>query len=121
MKPGQQAGLMRHSGQYVLLGISVGKLGVRRLVFDNNGKITTGPVINEDVIWYRTKNDGRRAWYEYSLDGKNFERFGEEFQLQFGKWRGDRPGFYCWNSIKAEGHIDIDYFHYDYDGPKGKI
>jgi len=121
MKPGQQAGLMRHSGQYVLLGISVGKLGVKRIVFNNNGKIKVGPVIKEDVIWYRTKNAGRRAWYEYSLDGKNFERFGEKFQLQFGRWRGDRPGFYCWNSIKADGHIDIDYFHYDYDGPKGKI
>ncbi|MHC4755435.1 MAG: glycoside hydrolase family 43 protein [Planctomycetota bacterium] len=120
MKPGQEAGIARHSGQYVLLGVSVGKSGVKRLVFNNNDKVTVGPVIDEDVIWYRTINEGRRAWYEYSLEGKNFERFGEEFQLRFGRWRGDRPGFYCWNNIKAQGHIDIDYFHYDYDGPKGK-
>jgi beta-xylosidase len=120
MQPGQQAGMVRHSGRYVLLGISVGKLGVKKLVFNNNGKVTVGPIIKSDVIWYRTHNDGDMAYYEYSLDGSNFERFGDEFTITFGRWRGDRPGFYCWNNLKAAGHIDIDYFYYDYDGPKPK-
>jgi beta-xylosidase len=118
MKPGQQAGFCRHSGQYVLLGISVDDEGAKRLVFNNNGKVKVGGVIASDVIYYRTTNDGNRAYYEYSLDGKTYKRFGAEFELKFGRWRGDRLGFYCWNNKKAEGHIDIDYFRYDYDGPK---
>ncbi|MCK4292597.1 MAG: glycoside hydrolase 43 family protein, partial [Planctomycetes bacterium] len=120
MKPGQQAGFCRHSGQYVLLGISVDDDGNKRLVFNNNGKVKEGPVIRKDVIYYRAKNDGDKAFYEYSLDGKTYKPFGEEFQLKFGRWRGDRLGFYCWNDRMAEGHIDIDYFRYDYDGPKGR-
>ena len=118
MAPGQQAGMVRHSGRYVLLGISVGKKGVKKLVFTNTGKVTLGPVIRQDMIWLRTENDGEKAFYEYSLDGQHFERFGPEFTLTFGRWRGDRPGFYCWNELKASGHIDVDYFHYEYDGPK---
>jgi len=118
MKPGQQAGMVRHSGRYVLLGVSVGKRGIKKLVFNNNGKVTPGPVIKSGVIWFRTHNDGEQAFYEYSLDGENFEWFGPEFTITFGRWRGDRPGFYCWNNDKAAGHIDIDFFLYEYDGPK---
>ena len=120
MKPGQQAGMTRHSGRYVLLGISVDKQSVKTLVFNDNGKAAVGPVINSDAVWLRTQNDGEQAYYEYSLDGTTFQRFGPEFMLTFGRWRGDRPGFYCWNIDKAVGHIDIDFFHYDYDGPKPK-
>lgn len=120
MKPGQQAGFCRHSGQYILLGIRAGEDGVNKLIFNKNGKVKEGPVVRRDVIYYRTKNDGNQAFYEYSLDGKTYKPFGEKFQLKFGRWRGDRLGFYCWNDKKADGHIDIDYFHYDYDGPKGR-
>ena len=118
MKPGQQAGFCRHSGQFVLFGIRVDEDGDRQLTFDNNGKMEEGPIIRGDVIYYRTKNDGNQAFYEYSLDGDRFKKFGEPFLLQFGRWRGDRLGFYCWNDERPAGHIDIDYFHYDYDGPK---
>ena len=120
MRPGQHAGFCHHSGQFILLGIDVDDDGTKKLVFDNNGKVTDGPVITADVIWYRTKNDADQACYEYSLDGENYKRFGEDFQLQFGRWRGDRLGFYCFNDSKAAGYIDIDYFRYDYDGPKGQ-
>jgi beta-xylosidase len=118
IKPGQKAGFCHHSGQYVLLGIRVDGNGEKSLIFNNNGKVKEGPVIHNDMIYYRTKNNGNQASYEYSLDGKIYKPFGEKFQLKFGRWRGDRLGFYCWNDNKADGHIDIDYFRYDYDGPK---
>ncbi len=118
MKPGQQAGFCRHSGQFILLGICVDKDGKKKLIFSNNGKVKEGPAIRKDVIYYRTQNDGNQAFCEYSLDGKEFKKFGEPFRLEFGRWRGDRLGFYCWNDERPAGHIDIDYFHYDYDGPQ---
>lgn len=118
MKPGQQAGFCHHSGQFILLGIRVDADGNKRMISNNNGKVTEGPAIRKDVICYRTQNDGNQAFYEYSADGERFKRFGEPFRLEFGRWRGDRLGFYCWNDKRPTGHIDIDYFRYDYDGPK---
>lgn len=32
-----------------------------------------------------------------------------------------RIGFYCWNGKRAAGHIDVDWFSYQYDGPKGGL
>ena len=119
MKPGQHAGFCHHSGQYVLLGIRVDDDGTKRLCFNNNGKETEGPAVTADVIYYRTDIDSDRAVFYYSLDGKTWKRFGNEFQLKFGRWRGDRLGFYCWNDKLDAGRIDVDWFAYKYDGPKG--
>jgi len=119
MQPGGQAGFCHHSGQYVLLGIRVEDDGTKRLTFDNDGRQTEGPAITADVIYYRTDVDGDRATLAYGFDGVTWNRFGDEFRLEFGRWRGDRLGFYCFNDKADAGHIDIDWFHYDYDGPKG--
>lgn len=118
MAPGQQAGFCRHSGQYMLLGVKVDAGGTRRLFFDNNGKEEVGPVIESDTIFFRTDNDGRDATFSYSVAGESWERFGDAFELKFGRWRGDRIGIFCWNESEPKGHIDIEWFHYDYDGPK---
>lgn len=120
MKPGQHAGFCHHSGQYVLLGISVDDDGTKRLCFNNNGKQTEGPDVTADVIYYRTDIDGDRAVFYYSFNGETWKRFGDEFKLKFGRWRGDRLGFYCWNDELDAGYIDIDWFSYKYDGPKGQ-
>mgnify|MGYP000256475117 CR=1 FL=1 len=32
----------------------------------------------------------------------------------------DGLGFFSWNEQKDDGYIDVDWFKYDYDGPKGK-
>jgi len=120
MQPGQQAGFCHHSGQYILLGVRVESDGTKRLILNNNGRQTKGPAVAQDVIYCRTDIDGDQATFSYSFDGDNWERFGESFKLRFGRWRGDRIGFFCWNDKTDAGHIDIDWFHYDYDGPKGQ-
>lgn len=119
MKPGQLAGFVRYGGVYHLLGVSVNENEKRHLFFmDKMGDKTQGPAINKDDLFIRTANDINQAYYEYSLDGENFERFGPGFTIEFGKWTGDRLGFFCWNEKEEEGHIDVDWFTYDYDGPK---
>lgn len=119
MQPGQHAGLCHHSGQYVLLGIRIDNDSTRRLIVNNNGRQTDGPVITQDTLYYRTDIDGSRATFSYSLDGETWKRVGDEFPLKFGRWRGDRLGFYCWNDRADGGHIDVDWFRYNYDGPPG--
>jgi hypothetical protein len=60
---------------------------------------------------------GDLANFEYSTNGKSFHRLGPEFTLMFGKWTGDRLGFFCWNEKEEKGSIDVDWFKYEYDGP----
>ena len=120
MKPGQQAGFVRFSSIYHLFGARMNIHGEKQLYVNANGKVQTGPVISSDFLWIRTVNEGNQANFAYSTDGESFARFGPEFTIKFGNWCGDRVGFYCWNDNTAAGYVDIDYFRYDYDGPKRK-
>jgi beta-xylosidase len=122
MEPGQVGGLCHHSGVYFLLGVRAEEDGTRRLFFNRNGrKVTDGPEIETDVIWMRTQVDAATAFFEYSTDGETYHRFGDEFQVKFGRWRGDRMGFFCWNTERPAGHIDVDWYRYRYHGPKGGL
>ncbi|MFY0653938.1 MAG: glycoside hydrolase 43 family protein [Cyclobacteriaceae bacterium] len=119
MKPGQLAGFVRYGGVYHLLGVSVDEAGKRKLFFmDKMAKREEGPEVTGNDLYVRTSNDIDQAYYEYSLDGENFKRFGPDFTIAFGKWTGDRLGFFSWNEKEEVGHIDVDWFRYDYDGPK---
>jgi len=118
MASGQRAGFVRFGGVYHLIGVHVDDNGVRRLFFDADGTSTDGPVIQGDDLWIRTVNDGNQANFAYSTDGTHLTRFGRVFTLKFGKWTGDHLGFFCWNDKKELGYVDVDFFHYDYDGPK---
>ncbi len=122
MKPGQLGGFVRYGGVYHLLGVMVKEDGKRYLFFmDKLANITMGPEIKSKKLYVRTSNKSKLATFEYSLNGKKFERFGPEFTLEFGNWTGDRLGFFTWNEKAEQGHIDVDWFTYDYDGPKGSV
>ena len=119
MAPGQHAGFVRFGGVYHLLGIKVNDSGTKNLFFmDFKGDETTGPEIKGKSFFVRTSNNSNQAFFEYSVNGKDYEQFGPVFTLQFGKWTGDRLGFFCWNILEEKGFIDVDWFRYDYDGPK---
>ncbi len=118
MKPGQKAGFVRFGGVYHLLGVRVDGDGTRRLFFSANGKVTLGQAHESDLLWLRTTNEGDRARFFWSTDGTAFAPFGPTFTVKFGRWTGDRLGFFCWNETRDAGRVDIDWFHYEYDGPK---
>ncbi len=121
MQPGQRAGFVRFGGVYHLLGVHVQDDGSRSLYFDANGKITEGPQLEGDHLWIQTSNDGKMASFRYSTDGERFIDIGASFTLQLGIWTGDRLGFFCWNDQEEVGFLDVDWFRYDYDGPKGAV
>lgn len=121
MAPGQIAGFVRFGGVYHMLGIRATDSGKRYLILINEkAEETQGPEITSNDLFVRTSNTSNQAFYEYSLDGKTYERFGPEFTIKFGNWTGDRLGFFSWNEKEEKGHIDIDWFQYDYDGPKAQ-
>lgn len=116
MTPGQFAGFCLHSGEYVLLGIKVSENNKKSLIFQQNEDTISGPVIKSAFIYFCSENDGKTTHLSYSLNGKEWIRFGPDFTLTFGRWRGARPGFFCWNynTDEKSGYIDIDWFLYDF-------
>ncbi len=118
MKPGQRGGFVRFGGVYHLFGVKIQDDGSKKIFFNANGDLEEGPEIDSNDLWIRTVNEGDQARFAYSTDGQAYTNFGPVFTIKFGKWTGDRLGFFCWNDRKETGHLDIDWFHYDYDGPK---
>ncbi len=53
--------------------------------------------------------------FYYSTDGKKFEKLGEEFQAQPGKWIGAKVGFFsCRPGSKNDsGWLDVDYIRFE--------
>ena len=119
MEPNQLAGFVRYGGVFNLLGVEMNEQRQKRLFYMNPmSEKTTGPEITGNDLYVRTSNARNQATYEYSFDGKSFKAFGPTFTIAFGKWTGDRLGFFSWNEEKDAGYIDVDWFTYDYDGPK---
>lgn len=120
MADGQWAGLCHFSRNFSTFGIQQAA-DVRTLVYNNNGKETSGPLITGSTIWLRSTwgFDGA-SQYSYSLDGKIFTPLGDPYQLAWGFYRGDRLGIYSYNPVAERGYVDVDWFHYDYLSPKGK-
>lgn len=116
MTQGQRAGYARFAGVSHLIGVKMDAEGNRNLFFmDDKGTEIDGPSIEKAIIYFKSTNSGNSASFEYSYDNKNFERFGPEFELVFGRWSGDRLGVFCWNDIEDSGNVDIDWFEYEYE------
>jgi beta-xylosidase len=122
MAIGQKAGFVRFGGNYNMIGILVDAEGNRRIYYESDTGMTEfGPIVEKDLIYLRTTNDGYKAQFYYSSDGEKYVPFGPKFDLRFGDWLGDRLGIYCFNEQSERGHIDVDWFHYTYwDEPENK-
>jgi hypothetical protein len=52
--------------------------------------------------------------YFYSVDGKIFKPFGENYKLRWGGFRGDNIGIFNYNNLGEAGFVDIDWFRYQF-------
>lgn len=121
MANGQTAGLCLFAGAYSAVGVSQ-EDGIRRLRFNENRGLIPGPTVDSDVIWFRSTwgIDGRSE-YAYSTDGHSFTPFGKVWPLTWGNYRGSRVGVFTYNNKGEAGFIDVDWFHYAFDGPAGSV
>jgi len=73
-------------------------------------KTTYKPGIHED-IYLRLSVDNSKLTFAYSLNGKKYQRCGEEFQMKEGKWIGAKFGYVSVETdAKADrGWIDADW------------
>lgn len=115
MADGQNAGLA-HFGSPSYASAGVVCQGAKRyLSFNVKGATTFGDPVRANTVWFKSVwgLDGASQFY-YSLDGKTFVRFGPNYQLAWGAYRGDRIAIYNYNDHDDKGYIDVDYFHYRY-------
>lgn len=115
MADGQFSGLTHFSTtSYSLFGIKQ-ENGIRTLVYDNNGKDTSGITISGESVWLRsTWGTEGISQYAFSTDGKTFKTVENTYQLTWGSYRGDRIGIFNFNTREDNGYVDIAWFRYDY-------
>jgi hypothetical protein len=113
MTDGHKTGLCHFSKEYGAIGI-VQMGGLRRLGYWKNDSMILGDVVTATDIWFRSvwELDGK-SQFSYSLDGHNFINLGEPYQMQWGNYRGDRIGIFCFNDKEENGIVDVDYFEYN--------
>lgn len=93
--------------------------GRRTLEFSRDGAFTAGPALAGASLWLRTTwgPDGVSR-FAFSEDGEHFAPFGDPYPLAWGSYRGDRIGLFTFNDVAETGHVDIDWLHYDFSGPR---
>jgi len=122
MADGQVAGLCHFAApHYSAMGVrqTAGVRTLENLTAEGN---SSGPVLTGADLWLKSTwgLDGL-SHYAYSLNGRDFTDFGAPYQLRWGSYRGDRTGIFSYNNQADAGHVDVDWFHYDYRGPaRGK-
>ncbi|MBC7826650.1 MAG: glycoside hydrolase 43 family protein [Chitinophagaceae bacterium] len=115
MADGQKAGLTHFgSPNYSTIGVACNG-NTKNLEFNLKGIITEGPVLTGNILWLKSTwgLDGKSLYF-YSTDGFSYIPFGDPYQMMWGSYRGDRLGIFSYNNKTDEGHIDVDFFRYNY-------
>jgi len=114
-----------HKAGLCLLGNYIHEIGVVKtgdsvhLYADNNGKVTSGPVLKQHKVFLRIKInlDNANALLLYSFDGDNYRQLGVNCELSsYNYWKAVRPALFSYNTIRKVGKALFDWFHYSYDG-----
>jgi len=135
MKDGDVAGFSAFNSDAAVLGVSM-KDGAKTLtlteesvrlhprnkeVLDVKKKVTAEVPLKKDRIWLRIDADFRpgetrdiaKLWY--SLDGKEWNRIGEDYRMRFDWQRffmGTKFAIFNYATEEAGGYVDVDYFDY---------
>ncbi|MEO7309700.1 MAG: glycoside hydrolase 43 family protein [Chitinophagaceae bacterium] len=119
MADGQKTGLCHFAApNYSALCIAR-KEGSLYLEYNLKGKLTPGASVTGKAIWLKsTWGLEGLGQYFYSLDGESYLPFGEPYQMTWGGYRGDRIGIFNYNNQSENGYVDVDFFHYKYNGKK---
>jgi beta-xylosidase len=91
-------------------GLGAVQQGTQRKIEWDGGQ---GPEITGNSLWLRGTYQGIDGRFLYSVDGTHFVPAGAAARMGFASWKGSRPVVYCYG---PGGHVDLDYFHYQY-GP----
>ena len=136
MKEGDVAGFSAFNSDAAILGVSM-KDGAKTLrlteesarlhprnkeVTDVKSEVIAEVPLKKDRIWLRIDADFRpgdtrdiaKLWY--SLDGRQWNRIGEDYRMRFDWQRffmGTKFAIFNYATQEAGGHVDVDYFDYE--------
>lgn len=111
LSDGAEVGLYYRNGNINYIGI-VNENGVSRLKVQINGDVEAGPEITVSTIMLKVKVTTTKIYFEFSLDGFNFVRLGDEFKLNALTGSDDLIGLFCVNPVSGTGWIDVDWFYF---------
>lgn len=118
---GQEGGLHVSAYDNHCIGVRKDTQGALALFFKSSVKgnmvVKDGPALKATDLWLQARVENGLATFFYSLDGETFTRLGDEVRLAFAGFTSNAVGFYTMNA-EPKGHLDVDWFKYDYDGPK---
>lgn len=106
------AGIYCRSSVINFIGIQA-QNGKRNLTVTVSNNVFTGPEVTENTILLRVKIDVSKAWFEYSFNGIDFTKLGDQFQVTTMTGSEGLIGFYCLNDIDENCSVDIDWFYYN--------
>ncbi|MGN7764639.1 glycoside hydrolase family 43 protein [Paenibacillus sp. 22594] len=76
--------------------------------------------VNDVPLYLRLNIRGRKSWFEWSVDGKVYERIGQDFDTtkfsdeysKYGEFTGSFVGLTCADRVKHQHYADFDFFEY---------
>ncbi len=114
MADGQNAGLTFYSRYAGWIGAFREK-GKTSVVQIEQGRRTTGPVLNGHELWLRADIDiNGLITFSFSTDGKTYSPLGEPHQAGWWNYRGTRIGLFTYNNDAESGSVDFEDFRYAY-------
>lgn len=115
LKAGDEAGLGAINMPYASLGVVKTDKGLALRCYDQNTNKEVIKSLDKKVVWLRLWGDYDKSQlqYAYSLDGKNWENFGEQIlsPYQLKTFQGVRVALYAFNKNEQNGGVaDFDDF-----------
>lgn len=82
--------------------------------------------IEDGYVWMRIYIEGRRCWFEWSMDGECYQKIGPDFDTtkysdeycQYGEFTGTMVGLTCADRICHRHYADFDFLEYIADETK---
>jgi len=122
---GQEGGFHISSGAHNAIGVKKDDKGALRLFFKSDAASSNKTMVaqkeiglQQPEVWLQARVEEGLATFFYSLDGETFTPLGDQVRLVMAGFVANAVGFYTMNT-EEKGYMDVDWFKYDYDGPKG--
>lgn len=88
--------------------------------------LDTRVAVEDKPIYFRLNIEGRRTWFEWGYDGKNWTKIGPDFDTttfsdeycKYGEFTGTMVGIAVTDAALHEKTADFDFFDYEADETK---
>ena len=118
MRSGDFAGLAILQQKFGQIGVSFE--GSKKYIFirknEGDGTFISKIELKQDVVYFKIRCDFKKrtdkAYFYYSLDGKNWQSIGGVLQMQYTlpHFMGYRFGLFNYATENVGGYVDFDYF-----------